>query len=176
MRFTYPAHLEQYSEDEIVVSFRDLPECLTSGEDEAEALIEAEDALEEAVAGRIDDGEPIPAPSAPLPGERMVALPIDMAAKAALTLVFRASGLTQSALAERLGLDRKVVQANARPQAQDVGQPSQRCSLRAMNSEVVLEAAVAAHRAVGRRHKGGPQAGNLLGYGLMGLTCPIMYS
>ena len=110
MRFTYPANLEQYSEDEIVVSFRDLPECLTSGEDETEALLEAEDALEEAVAGRMDDGEPIPAPSAPLPGEHMVALPIDMAAKAALVLVFRDRGLTQTALAERLGVDRKVVQ------------------------------------------------------------------
>ncbi len=139
MQFTYPAHLEQYSEDEIVVSFRDLPECLTSGEDTAEALIEAEDALEEAIAGRIDDGEPIPAPSAPLPGERMVALPIDMAAKAALTLVFRASGLTQSALAERLGVDRKVVQRMLDPRHRtSVSRLND--ALRAMDSGVVLEA------------------------------------
>ena len=53
MRFIYPAHLEHYSEDEIVVSFRDLPECLTSGEDEAEALLEAEDALDTAIYGRL---------------------------------------------------------------------------------------------------------------------------
>ena len=139
MRFTYPAHLEHYSEDEIVVSFRDLPECLTSGEDEAEALLEAEDALDAAIYGRLRTGESIPAPSAPLPGERMVALPIDMAAKAALTLVFRASGLTQSALAERLGVDRKVVQRMLDPRHRtSVSRLND--ALRAMNSEVVLEA------------------------------------
>lgn len=42
------------------MSFRDLPECLTSGGDEAEALTEAGDALDEAIAGRIVDEEPIP--------------------------------------------------------------------------------------------------------------------
>ena len=52
----------------------------------AEALAEAEDALEEAIAGCINHGDPIPMPSAPLPGEHMVALPIDMAAKAAVAL------------------------------------------------------------------------------------------
>ena len=40
MRFTYPAHLQCTGADEIVVSFRDLPECLTSGVDETEALAE----------------------------------------------------------------------------------------------------------------------------------------
>ena len=66
MQFIYPAQLKQYSKGEVVVSFRDLPECLTSGEDVAEALLEAEDALEEAaIAGRIDDRRnlsPHPAP------------------------------------------------------------------------------------------------------------------
>ena len=139
MRFTYPANLEQYSESEIVVSFRDLPECLTSGENETEALLEAEDALEEAVAGRIDDGEPIPAPSAPLPGEHMVALPIDMAAKAALTLVFRASGLTHVALAKRLEVDRKVVQRMLDPRHRtSVSRIND--AMRAMGSEIILEA------------------------------------
>ena len=60
MRFTCPARLQRTGVDEIVVSFRDLPECLTSGADEAEALAEASDALEEAIAGRIDDRESIP--------------------------------------------------------------------------------------------------------------------
>ena len=83
MRFIYPAQLEQYSDDEVVVSFRDVPWCHTSGEDVAEALTEAADALEEAIAGCINHGEPIPTPSTPLPGEHPVALPIDMAAKAA---------------------------------------------------------------------------------------------
>ena len=45
MRFVYPARLRRTGPDEVVVSFRDLPECLTSGADEAEAITEAADAL-----------------------------------------------------------------------------------------------------------------------------------
>ena len=70
MRFVYPAELRRTGTDEIVVSFRDLPECLTSGVDEADALAEAADALDEAVAGRLDDHEPVPLPSPRRPGER----------------------------------------------------------------------------------------------------------
>ena len=116
-----------------------LPECLTSGEDVAEALLEAEDALEEAVAGRINDSESIPVPSAPLPGERMVALPVEMAAKAALVLALRDSGMTQAALAERLGVDRKVVQRMLDPRHRT---PVSRLNdaLRALGNEVVLDA------------------------------------
>ena len=69
MRFGYPAQLEQYGEDEVVVSFRDVPWCHTSGGDVAEALVEAADALEEAIAWYISEREAIPAPSPPLPGE-----------------------------------------------------------------------------------------------------------
>ena len=109
MRFTYPAQLEQHSEDEVVVSFRDVPWCHTSGGDVAEALVEAADALEEAVAWYISEGEAVPMPSSPLPGEYEVALPPEMAAKAALVLAFRASGLSRVALAERLGVHDRVV-------------------------------------------------------------------
>ena len=56
MRFLYPALLQRTGVDEIVVSFRDLPECLTSGVDEAEALAEAQDALEEAIADGLTTG------------------------------------------------------------------------------------------------------------------------
>ena len=104
MRFAYPAQVEQHSEDEVVVSFRDVPWCHTSGRDVPEALVEAADALEEAIAWYISEGEAIPMPSAPLSGEYEVALPPEMAAKAALVLAFRASGLSRVALAERLGV------------------------------------------------------------------------
>ena len=109
MRFVYPAQLCQHAEDEIVVSFRDVPHCHTSGEDVAEALVEAADALEEAIAGRIVDGDEIPTPSSPLPGEHLVAVHADTAAKAALAMAFRASGLTQADLARRLGVHDRVV-------------------------------------------------------------------
>ncbi len=109
MKFIYPAQLCQYSEDEIVVSFRDVPHCHTSGEDVAEALLEAEDALEEAIAGHINRGDSIPIPSVPLPDEYLVPLPVDTAAKAALTIAFRASGITRVELASRLGVHDRVV-------------------------------------------------------------------
>ena len=102
MKFVYPAQLRRAGPDEVVVSFRDLPECLTSGADEAEALSEAQDALEEAVAGRIDDGEPIPTPSLLLPGERTVAVPSEMAAKVARALTLGTSCMTRVALVDLL--------------------------------------------------------------------------
>ncbi len=74
MRLVYPARLEHHGEDEVVVSFRDVPWCHTSGRDVAEALVEAADALEEAIAWHIDEGETIPEPSPPLPGEHEVTL------------------------------------------------------------------------------------------------------
>ncbi len=109
MQFAYPASLSRTAPDEIVVSFRDLPECLTSGRNVQEALSAAADALEEALAGRIDDGDPIPQPSAAEPGERNVSVPPGMAAKAALAMAFRESGLTRVGFAASFGVDEKVV-------------------------------------------------------------------
>ena len=138
MKFVYPAQLRRTGLDEVVVSFRDLPECLTSGADEAEALFEAQDALEEAVAGRIDDGEPIPAPSELLPGERAVAVPAEMAAKAALALAFRTSRMTRVAVADRLGVDDKVVRRMLDPRhGTSVGRIND--ALRVLGCEVILE-------------------------------------
>ena len=78
MQFRYPARLRTGSSGEIVVSFRDFPECLTSGRDMPEALSEARDALEEAIAGRIDDGEPIPSPSRRRAAEHFVTVSQDI--------------------------------------------------------------------------------------------------
>lgn len=58
-----------------VVTCRDLPEAITQGESIEDALLEAADCLEEAIAARIDDGRPIPAPSAPRRGEHLVSAP-----------------------------------------------------------------------------------------------------
>ena len=138
MRFVYPAQLHKWSEDEVVVSFRDVPWCHTSGADEAEALLEAEDALEEAVAGCINHGEPIPEPSAPLPGEHLVPLPVTTAAKAALATAFRASGMTQAALAERLGVDNNVVHRMLNPRHRTI--PSRMSdALRVFGGQTILE-------------------------------------
>ncbi|HHQ41620.1 MAG TPA: type II toxin-antitoxin system HicB family antitoxin, partial [Chromatiales bacterium] len=56
-RFAYPARLTPDKQDGgYVVTFRDVPEAITQGDDLEGALREAADCLEEAIAGYIDDG------------------------------------------------------------------------------------------------------------------------
>ena len=138
MRLDYPALLERVGEDEIVVSFRDLPECRTSGSDEAEAFVEAQDALAEAIAGRIDDDEVIPEPSALVDDEYYVAVPTEIAAKAALTVACRQSGLPPAALMGVLGVDQKAVRRLLDPR-QSTDTDSITRALRILGSELVLE-------------------------------------
>ena len=138
MRFTYPARLRPDSTGEFIVSFRDLPECLTSGASVPDALAEAADALEEAIAGRIDDAEAIPAPSARRSGEHHVAVPAGTAAKAALVLALRENDLSRVALARRLGVDEKAVRRMLDPRhTTAVGRIE--AALRVLGRELVIE-------------------------------------
>ena len=138
MRFVYPALLRPDRTGEIVVSFRDLPECLTSGTDDAEALIEATDALEEAIAGRIKRGDTIPAPSARRSGERRVAVPSGMATKAALALAFRASGLSPDAFAALAGTDDESISRMLDPKHRTAPGHIERV-LRMLGQQLVVE-------------------------------------
>ena len=138
MRFTYPALLKRVSEDEVVVLFRDLPECRTAGSDEAEALAEAQDALSEAIAGRIDDDELIPEPSALRGDEYSIAVPTDIAAKAALVLACCQSNLSLEALAGVLGMDQPALSRMLDPR-QVADTDSINRALRILGSELVLE-------------------------------------
>ncbi|GAB6040822.1 type II toxin-antitoxin system HicB family antitoxin [Endothiovibrio diazotrophicus] len=108
-RFIYPATLTSDQEGHLTVAFRDLPEALTEGADHAEALEEARDCLEEAIAYRIVANEAIPEPSARGRDEVAVSLPAQMAAKAALYLAAREAGISKVELANRLGCDEKEV-------------------------------------------------------------------
>jgi len=106
---TYPVTLTPDRDDGgFVVTFEDLPEAITQGETVTEALAEAADALEEAVAGRIRRGEPIPEPS-PATDRPIVPVPVQTAAKAALYLALQETGITKAELAVRLGCDEKEV-------------------------------------------------------------------
>ena len=138
MRFIYPALLQRVSEGEVLVSFRDLPECRTSGENEAEALAEAQDALAEAIAGRIDDDEEVPEPSTQRDGEHYVAVPPGLAAKAALAIACHRSGQSLGALAKLLEINRQALSRMLDPRGtNDTDSISQ--ALRALGSEFVLE-------------------------------------
>jgi len=88
--------------DDYVVSVRDLPEVVTSGSSIEEAIALAADAIEVAVVGRMDDDMEIPVPSALQPGERAIALPATLAAKAAVYEAWKASGLKKTEFAKKL--------------------------------------------------------------------------
>ena len=67
--FSYPVRLAPDRRNGgYVVTFRDLPEATTQGRDLADALAQAADCLEEAMAGRIRRGDEILAPSRPAKG------------------------------------------------------------------------------------------------------------
>lgn len=107
-QFTYAVKLAHDKADGgYVVTCRDLPEAITQGETIKEALAEAADCLEEAVAARIDDDRDIPLPTAAKRGERLVSVPPSMALKAAVYLAVREAGITNSELARRLSLNEK---------------------------------------------------------------------
>jgi antitoxin HicB len=107
-QFTYAVKLTADKRDGgYVVSCRDLPEVITQGESVEDALAEAADALDEAIAARIDDGREIPMPTAKKRGEHAVSVPPSMALKAAVYLAVRDAGISNSELARRLCLDEK---------------------------------------------------------------------
>ena len=142
MRFVYPARSRPDSTGEPIVSFRDLPECLTSGANEAEALAEAADALEEAITGRIDDREPFPAPSPRRAGEHLVSVPAETAAKAALAVALRETGVSRVALAARLGTDEKAVSRMLDPRHRSSANRIHQ-ALRALGHDLVVESRAA---------------------------------
>lgn len=107
--FSYPAVLTPEKEGGFMVRFPDLPEAITSGTGREEALMQAADCLEEAIAGRIVDGLDIPMPSSCRRPRVLVPVPAPMAAKAALYLAIGNSGLSNVQLARRLSCDEKEI-------------------------------------------------------------------
>jgi antitoxin HicB len=103
--YSYPARLEPDEEGRLIVHFPDLPEALTDGADEAEALAEASDCLSTALAARVVNSEAIPSPSRLRPGQYLVAPDATMALKAALYTALRARKMTIAELARQLGID-----------------------------------------------------------------------
>jgi antitoxin HicB len=106
--FTYPVFLKPDKKTGgFVVTCRDVPEVVTQGESLEHALEEAAGALEAAVEMRIEDGLDVPLPSVQKRGERLVALPVTTAMKAALYMTMHEQGITKTDLARLLQLDEK---------------------------------------------------------------------
>jgi antitoxin HicB len=137
--FAYPIVLTKDPSGGYVVSCPDLPEVLTQGDDRADAIEQATDALEEAVAGRIRRGDEIPEASVPTEGEdvELIRVPPIMAAKAALALALRDGGISQSAFSRRLGVDEKEVRRLLNPRHPSK-LPRLQKALAAVNREVEI--------------------------------------
>ena len=89
MLLAYPVMLETKKENNILVSFPDVPEALTEGATKREALTEARDCLVAAIEGYMAGQRKIPQPSAEndLP---LVVLPAPVTAKIAFYRLCRA--------------------------------------------------------------------------------------
>ncbi len=105
----YRVVLKRVSNGTVVATFPDVPEAHTVGNDEAQAQARAPDALETALAIYVDERRDLPRPARPRKGQRAVTLPPMAAAKLAIYQAMRDQGVTQVALARRLGCDPKDV-------------------------------------------------------------------
>ncbi len=76
MRYAYPCELTRERDGGFSVSFPNVPEALTCGDDQAEALAMAEDALAVALGAYVRAREDIPSPGPVLPGQGVVAVPL----------------------------------------------------------------------------------------------------
>lgn len=108
MRYAYPYDLTLQPEGGFTVTFPDIPEAITQGENEEEAAAMAEGALVTALSFYTDNAEPLPHPS-PARGRRLARVPPLVAAKLALHGAMLAACLSNVALARRLGVDEKIV-------------------------------------------------------------------
>lgn len=105
----YRCVLEANGDQGFIATFPDVPEALTEGATRDDALANAADALEVALLGRMKDGDDIPAMTDTPHGGEPVYLAAHAAAKLAFYVAFRQSGLSQSALARKIGKDEAEV-------------------------------------------------------------------
>ena len=86
----------------VVVTFPDVPEAITFGEDDSDALLRAVDALETALSLYVDDRRDLPRPS-PAAGRPSVAPGALSSIQLQLYQAMRDAGLRKADLARRLG-------------------------------------------------------------------------
>ena len=108
-RFEYAVMLTPAEEGGFIVTCRDLPPLVTQGEDIADALSEASDAMDEVFAAYMQGKLAFPTPSKTRRGEYRVAPPAETMAKAALHVAMSEAHVTNVQLAKQLGVDEKEV-------------------------------------------------------------------
>ena len=100
--FNYPVILTP-DEGTVLVTFPDVPEAITFGADEDEALLHAVDALETGLSFYVDSRKALPAVSQPAPGQKTVRPSALECAKLGVYQAMTEQGIKKAELARRLG-------------------------------------------------------------------------
>ena len=100
--FDYPVTLTR-DDDTVLVTFVDVPEAITFGADEGEAMLNAVDALETGLSFYVDARKPLPAVSKPRRGQKTVRPSALECAKLGVYQAMTDQGIKKAELARRLG-------------------------------------------------------------------------
>jgi len=106
--WAYPVELTPDDNDTVMVTFPDLPEVVTFGDDEADALARAVDALETMLASYIIDRKDIPKPSKAR-AKPTVSPTLLGQLKVAVYEAMRARGWRKADLAKAMGLNPRQI-------------------------------------------------------------------
>ncbi len=109
MNMAYPISFKTYGSGQVGAFFVDVPEAITAGATEAQALDRAQDALVVALSSYVDDGRSLPDPSKAKRGQRVVLVPPRVAIKLAIHSAMQDQSMTQAQLGEQLGVDGRQV-------------------------------------------------------------------
>lgn len=105
----YPAKFIP-EDDGFNVSFRDIPEALTCGDDYADAVAMAKDALLTSMDFYFEDHRKVPLPSPPQEGEVLIELPASVFAKVLLLNEMIDQNVSNAELARRIEVKPQEVQ------------------------------------------------------------------
>jgi antitoxin HicB len=100
--WSYPAKLQLDTNGTYLVTFPDIPEATSVGDDKEEALLNGLDALESAIEIYFEEKREIPFPSKPRRGQSVVTLPALVVSKVLLANEMMRQGIRKAELARRL--------------------------------------------------------------------------
>lgn len=101
---SYPVNLELDTNNTYLVTFPDIPEAVSVGDDEDEALLNALDALETVIEAYFDEKREVPMPSKAGKGQPVVSLPALVVSKVLLQNEMLRQGVRKAELARRLNV------------------------------------------------------------------------
>lgn len=138
MLYAYPVVFREDQNGTIIAMVPDVPGTMTVGADRAEALERVQGALVVMLSAMMEDSEPIPRPSRPARGQRVVVLSPMVAAKLSVYQAMRLRRLTPEDLARRLAWEearlRRVLDLRRRSRLEDI-----EAVLSALGKRLVIE-------------------------------------